>query len=66
MVKNASLKKSTSPQVIIEKLARNRISEEEAERVLAQKWVRAYDTPTVVRFIRELVRPWTTRRRLVR
>jgi hypothetical protein len=48
---NAKLKDSTSPQMIIEKLARKRITEEEAEKILQEQWGRVYDTPTVVRFL---------------
>jgi len=40
--------------MIIEKLARKRITEEEAEKTLQQQWGRVYDTPTVVRFLQEI------------
>jgi hypothetical protein len=59
---NAKLKDSTSPQMIIEKLARKRISEEEAEKTLQQQWVRVYDTPTVVRFLQEIFQNGANRR----
>jgi transposase len=51
---NTKLKDSKSPQMIIEKLARKRITEEEAEKTLQQQWGRVYDTPTVVRFLQEI------------
>jgi microsomal dipeptidase-like Zn-dependent dipeptidase len=61
---NAKLKDSTSPQMIIEKLARKRISEEEAEKALQQQWVRVYDTPTVVRFLQEIFQNGGANRRI--
>jgi hypothetical protein len=50
----ASLKNSNSPQVIIERLAHKKISEEEAERTLEQHWGRAYDTPIIVQLFRAI------------
>jgi transposase len=66
MSASASLKNSRSPQVIIEKLARKRITDEEAEKILEQKWGRAYDTPTVIRFFREMFRPRIVNKRVPR
>lgn len=54
MAGNATLKESNSPQVIIEKLARKQISDAEAEEALRHYWGRAYDSPTLVRLLREV------------
>jgi hypothetical protein len=51
---SASLKDSNSPQMVIEKLARKRITQAEAEKTLQMQWGRAYNTPTVVRLLREI------------
>ena len=56
MTGSASLNDSKSPQMIIEKLACKRITEAEAEQTLQRQWGRAYDTPSVVRLLREIFR----------
>jgi hypothetical protein len=55
MARSASINNSTTPQGIVEKLARKSISEEEAEKRLEVHWRRAYETPTVVRFFRDVL-----------
>jgi hypothetical protein len=66
MQARASLKNSDSPQVIIENLARKRITEEEAEESLQRHWGRAYDTPTLIRLFREIFRNGRSSRRISR
>ncbi len=66
MSTSANLKNSSSPQAIIEKLARKRITEEEAEAHLKPYWGRAYDTPTVVRFVRDIFRTQNSAGRVAR
>lgn len=57
MPRNSKLNISSSPQVIIENLARNRITEIEANRLMEKQWLRAYRTPTLVRFIQDAFAP---------
>jgi hypothetical protein len=59
---NTSLRDSKSPQMIIENLACKRITQAEAERSLQRQWGRAYDTPTVIRLIREIFKDGSARR----
>lgn len=59
-------KTPNSAQVIIEKLAHKRISEKEAEESLQQYWGRAYNTPTLVRLLREVFRAQGSIRRVAR
>jgi hypothetical protein len=48
--------------MIIENLACKRITQAEAERSLQRQWGRAYDTPTVIRLIREIFKDGSARR----
>jgi hypothetical protein len=52
---DSSKEQLLNAQLVIEKLARREITEEEAQRSLEEIWERAYDEPLLRRLLRQLL-----------